>query len=241
MRRELKVVPFQLNAKSVETKADGVVSFSGYGSVFGTIDSYNDTITRGAFAATLAEWTAKGKFPAMLLQHGGGYMGGSAEDLIPVGIWSEMREDDHGLFCAGSLLSCDTDRFRHIGAAIRSTPPALDGLSIGFLTRKYSIDEATDVRTLIEIALFEVSLVTFPANDPARLSNIKNAGGDLPTERELERILRRDVGLSRSQAKSFIAEGYGGLRDANPNASPTVADIRSLLASVEAGRELMTT
>lgn len=246
-RIERKFFPFQLKATSAQ-KQDAPVSFSGYGSVFGTVDSYSDTIEKGAFLASLNAWKAKGKFPKMLLQHGGGW-GGSAEDLIPVGAWAEMYEDDHGLFCSGALLDFGAkqppDRFVHMEAAIRAKE--LDGLSIGFYTRKYAIDDTTDVRTLIEIDLVEVSIVTFPANDPARLDSVKS--GELPSQRELERILR-DGGLSRSQARGVLAKGYSALCEAGSEGidpalreaeSGTVKgvstnDVRSLLAAVGGNR-----
>ena len=70
---------------------------------------------------------------------------------------------------------------------------------------------------LKEIDLWEVSLVTFPSNDEARISDVKNAlaRGEIPEQKKIERVLR-DVGLSRTQAKAFMAGGYGALslRDA---------------------------
>lgn len=185
------------------------MTLEGYGSVFGTLDSYGDTIVKGAFAKTLAQWQAKGKNPKMLLQHGGGFFGGSAEDQIPIGQWSEMREDDHGLFMAGTIFDIDTDRAKAITAATRAKE--LDGLSIGFFARQATDDDKTGIRTLTEIELLEVSLVTFPASDPARVTSVR-AEDALPTERELERWLRRDVGLSDTQAKTVIAKGYRQVR-----------------------------
>lgn len=55
------------------------------------------------------------------------------------------------------------------------------------------------------------------ANDEARISDVKNAlaRGEIPEQKKIERVLR-DVGLSRTQAKAFMAGGYGALslRDA---------------------------
>ncbi|SPX10584.1 phage O protein family [Escherichia coli] len=54
-------------------------------------------------------------------------------------------------------------------------------------------------------------------NDEARISDVKNAlaRGEIPEQKKIERVLR-DVGLSRTQAKAFMAGGYGALslRDA---------------------------
>jgi phage head maturation protease len=54
---------------------DGYIT--GYGSVFGNVDSYGDVVAKGAFKKTIADAkTGVGQWPAMLLQHGGQ----SAED-----------------------------------------------------------------------------------------------------------------------------------------------------------------
>lgn len=198
-------VPFELKAAA----AEGARTFEGYGSVFGTIDSYNDTIAKGAFKQTLRDWKKKGKLPKLLLQHGGSWLSAGAEDMVPVGKWTEMAEDDYGLFMKGELFDIETDRMKLTYAALKAGE--LDGLSIGFRTRKSKTDNDTGIRTLTEIELFEVSLVTFPANDPARVTGVK-ADDALPSEREFERFLRREGGLSEQQAKAVIAKGYRQVR-----------------------------
>jgi Escherichia/Staphylococcus phage prohead protease len=204
--------------------SDGVRAFEGYGSVFGTLDSYNDTVKKGAFKATLKEWKTKGKLPKMLLQHGGGGLfSRNAVDMVPIGKWDDMREDDHGLYVKGHLFDVDTDRTRLTYAAMKEGE--LDGLSIGFFVRKYARDEQTDVRTLTEIDLLEVSIVTFPANEPATITDVRAT--DM-TEREFERFLRRDVGFTEKEAKTIIAKGYRQVRrDAKPS-----DEVEELLALV---------
>lgn len=205
MKHETIYVPFECKSAGDDAQS---MTFEGYGSVFGTVDSYGDTIAKGAFKASLKEWKAKGKLPKLLLQHGGGFMGG-ADDMVPIGKWEEMREDDHGLFMRGRLFDVDTDRVKATYAAMKEGE--LDGLSIGFNTRKSKRDEETGIRTLTEVGLWEVSLVTFPANDPARISDVRSEI-ELPTEREIERWLRREVGLTEMQAKTVIAKGYRQVR-----------------------------
>lgn len=220
MKHESIYVPFEFKAAG----DDKAMTFEGYGSVFGTVDSYGDTIAKGAFRASLKEWKAKGKLPKLLLQHGGGFFGG-ADDMVPIGKWEEMREDDHGLFGRGRLFDIDTDRVKATYAAMREGE--LDGLSIGFNTRKSKIDNETGIRTLTEIALWECSLVTFPANDPARVMDVRAEA--LPSERELERWLRREVGLTEAQAKCVIAKGY---RQVRREAMPSEETCGELLESV---------
>ncbi len=184
--------------------ADGAeMAFSGYGAYFGNVDSYGDVIRPGAFRKTLKEATAKtGRMPAMLLQHGG--FGG--DDDMPVGIWTDMREDEKGLVVEGRLA--DTQRGRDAYALLKMQPrPAIDGLSIGFRTRKFTLGTKPDEprRTLEELELLEVSLVTFPANTLARVSAVKSLRDlSLHDVRDLEAALR-DAGLSRADAVKAVS------------------------------------
>lgn len=224
MRSERLFRGFELKSLA---ESDGGKTFEGYGSVFNTIDSYNDTIKKGAFKATLKEWKAQKRLPKLLLQHGGGgFFASNADDMVPIGKWDEMYEDDHGLFMKGRLFDIETDRAKATYAALKEGE--LDGLSIGFRTRKSEMDEETGIRTLTEIQLFEVSLVTFPANDPARVTGVK-ADGVLPTEREFEKFLRREAGLTEAEAKTVIAKGYRQVRrEAMPSEEACIELVESI-------------
>lgn len=173
-----------------EVRDDG--SLVGYGAVFGVMDAYGDIVTRGAFAASLAAHRAAGTMPAMLWQH---------DAREPVGVWSAMSEDDIGLRVDGRLV-LDTTRGRDAWALLKAR--ALNGLSIGFISKQWTYDRETDVRTLTEIDLWEVSLVTFPANGRARVSGVKHALDGIESLRDAERLLR-DAGMSRSEAKGFVS------------------------------------
>ncbi len=203
MTHERRCVPFELKAVASDDAVP--MSFEGYGSVFNTVDSYNDTIAKGAFRSTLKEWRGQGRLPKLLLQHGGGgFFSQNADDLVPIGKWDEMREDDHGLYVRGHLFDVDTDRTKSTYAAMQAGE--LDGLSIGFRTRKSKMDDESGIRTLTDVQLFEVSLVTFPANDPARVTEVRSS--ELPDAVEFERWLRRDAGLSRAEARRVVATCY---------------------------------
>ncbi len=52
---------------------------------------------------------------------------------------------------------------------------ALDGLSIGFRTVKARTEPKAGVRRLVEIDLWEISVVTFPMLPEARVGAIKTA------------------------------------------------------------------
>jgi HK97 family phage prohead protease len=182
-----EVRSFVLQVKTVGD--DGRIE--GYGSVFGVCDSYDDVISKGAFAATLAEHKAVGTMPAMLWQH---------DMSEPIGVWLEMAEDSHGLRVCGQL-ALETSRGKEAHALLKMG--ALNGLSIGFIAKQWSYDRDTDVRTLTEVDLWEVSLVTFPANEQARITNVKSAD-EMRAPKDAERILR-DAGFSKSDATAFVS------------------------------------
>ena len=183
----------QRRAYAVQLKAaseSGVVE--GYGSVFDTLDSYDDTISAGAFVTTLAAHKSAGTMPAMLWQH-------NAD--APVGVWTEMVEDAKGLRVKGQLCM-DIQAGKDAYALLKMG--ALNGLSIGFMSKSWAYDTETDVRTLTEVDLWEVSLVTFPANGKSRITNVKSASETLATPKDAERILR-DAGFSKADATAYVS------------------------------------
>lgn len=167
-------------------------SIEGYGSVFGVRDDYDDVIASGAFQATLKAHKSAGTMPAMLWQH-------DADE--PIGVWSEMTEDAKGLRVKGQLALATT-RGKEAHALLKLG--ALNGLSIGFVSKQWSYDRETEVRTLTEIDLWEVSLVTFPANSKARVTNVKAAADEAVTPKDAERILR-EAGFSKADATSLVS------------------------------------
>lgn len=182
-----QVRAFVLDLKA--TNDDG--SVEGYGSVFGVRDSYDDVIAAGAFQASLAAHKKAGTMPAMLWQH---------DSDKPIGVWTEMVEDSKGLRIKGQL-ALETTLGKEAHALLKMG--ALNGLSIGFVSKQWAYDRETDVRTLTEIDLWEVSLVTFPANGAARVTNVKSVD-ELLAPKDAERALR-DAGFSKSDATAFVS------------------------------------
>jgi Escherichia/Staphylococcus phage prohead protease len=193
--REVKFAPVDL--KSVE--ADG--TFCGYASLFGTVDLGQDLVMPGAFRESLA---ARGtRVVKLLFQH---------DPNEPIGVWLDIHEDARGLFVKGKLTT-EVERAREVLSLMRSG--ALDGLSIGYRTVRGRTDAKTGLRRLMEVDLWEISVVTFPMLPEARISAVK--AGRLPTLREFERVLVQDAGLTRSEARTVIRSGYhalSGRRDA---------------------------
>ena len=208
--RALKIRDFDFDVKA--SGADG--AFTGHGSVFGAVDSYNEVVAPGAFAASLAELTAKGRKVPTLWQH---------RSDEPIGVYDALSEDASGLQVRGRLLVKDVVRAREAFALMRAE--AVTGLSIGYYVRESSYDEVTGIRTLTKLDLLEVSLVTFPANDLARVDAVKMklAHGGLPTLPEFESILR-ESGFSRSQAAVVANRGLKHLLDRSESGSETATN-----------------
>ncbi|MEM1074954.1 MAG: HK97 family phage prohead protease [Pseudomonadota bacterium] len=130
---------------------------SGYASLFGDVDQGNDVVAPGAYAASLSDLAANGGKVKMLWQH---------NPSEPIGIWDEVREDAKGLYVKGRLLDA-VAKGREAKALIEAG--AIDGLSIGYRTRK-STRNSEGQRLLKELELWEVSLVTFPMLPNARIT-----------------------------------------------------------------------
>jgi len=132
----------------------------GYASLFGALDQSRDMVMPGAFTQTLRQRGLR-KIP-MLFQH---------DPAEPVGIWHELAEDTMGLFARGVLIP-EVARARELYALIKSG--AVDGLSIGYRTLRGRIDPKTRVRRLYQVDLWEISIVTFPLLNEARVRAVKH-------------------------------------------------------------------
>lgn len=174
-------MPFKIKAVS----EDGL--FSGYGSVFGVIDSYKEIVVAGAFTESL-----KTRQPSLLWQHRSGE---------PIGIYTGVKEDAVGLHVEGKL-ALKTARGAEAYELLKMG--AVSGLSIGFQVRDESYDRVTGINTLKTLDLWEVSLVTFPANDAARITGVKSIA-DIENLKDAEAYLRDVGGFSKSQALGLVS------------------------------------
>ena len=170
-------------------------TFEGYASKWDGIDSYGDTILKGAFSETL-----KSAAPKMFFNH---------QWDMPVGKWIDYGEDSTGLYVKGELtpgLSMSND----VRAAMKHG--TLDGLSIGGFLKKGDYDEKDRRRVIRKWSqLAEISPVVFPADSAARIdmSTVKSIDFEslLPeckSEKEIERLLR-DAGLGKWEAMAIVS------------------------------------
>ncbi len=190
---------FSLTLKR-EPDQDGI--FEGYASVFGVVDQGMDVVERGAFAKSLGKRKVK-----MLWQH---------EMDKPIGVWEDIYEDERGLFVRGRILK-EVDKGREAMALLKAG--AIDSMSIGYRTIEAMPEGDGRVRKLLEVDLFEISLVTFPMLPDAKVTAVKS----IKTERDFERFLR-DAGYSRSEATAITLHGFKALlkqRDAGEEKAST--------------------
>jgi HK97 family phage prohead protease len=169
-------------------------SFTGYASVFGSVDSMGDTVLKGAFADTLKDRTRPVR---MFFGHSPGR---------PLGIWTKLFEDEAGLLARGEFTPGNTDA-QNIRASLKHG--AVDGLSIGFrIPTGGAEDTEGGGRIISKIELVEISVVSLPAEDNARvdISSVKSEIETISTIREAEYFLR-DVGLfTNPMAKEFLSQ-----------------------------------
>lgn len=186
-----------------ELKANGDTgTFTGYGAVFNVTDRGGDIVASGAFTETLAAAKTAGRLPALLWQH---------RQAEPIGVYTSMEEDAIGLRVEGKL-ALKTARGAEAYELMKMG--AISGLSIGYRVRDDSWDRVTGVRTIKKADLYELSLVTIPMNDAARVASMKNIE-DLESLAEIERHLRDAGGFSRSEATALVSriKSIGGRSD----------------------------
>ena len=164
------------------------MTFSGYASVFGGVDSYGDTIDPKAYDNTLKDRVRPIR---MRWNHYGPV----------IGKWLRMTTDSVGLFVEGELTpghSTAIDTYASLKHG------AIDGLSIGYIA-KSAIENPDGTRLLKEIELVEISIVEEPADINATVSNIKSAIEKANSIREIEATLRDSAGLSRLEACAVVS------------------------------------
>jgi HK97 family phage prohead protease len=177
----------------------GTGVFVGYASLFGVRDAMGDVVVPGAFATSLMR---KGPDQIrMLFQH---------DPAEPIGTWLEMHENERGLHVRGRL-DCNVQRGRELLSLLESR--GLDGLSIGFKTVTAARDKPAGTRRLLQVDLWEISLVTFPMLPGARVSEIKWRAKDAaerlfvdrtaPVPRREEPVPASLAGLFRGGARIF--------------------------------------
>lgn len=168
-------------------------TFEGYGSVYDVVDQGDDIVTKGAFTESLQGLQQKGRLPALLWQH---------DASQPIGVYTKMIEDENGLYVEGQL-ALKTQKGAEAYELMKMG--AISGLSIGFMTKDDSYDAKSGIRTINKGDLWEVSVVTFPMNDQARIDAVKSID-EVSDFKSACDYLRKAGNFSRSEATSIVAK-----------------------------------
>jgi len=213
VKRKVRDYAFELKEITEEGE------YSGYASVYDVVDAYREVVAPGAFEKSLKKWQGKGRLPPVLWQH---------MSQQPVGVHTLMREDQKGLYVEGKLLVKEIDKAREARALMKAK--AVGGQSIGYNVIVDEYNKETQLLTLKEVDLWEVSIVTFPANEAAVIQDVKNQFGvKLPTVREFEEFLR-ESGFSKSHSAAIATHGLGRLlREAEGQRKGGEIDAKSIL------------
>lgn len=190
----MKIEHKLLGIRPAEVKFDeaqGVIK--GYASVFNGVDSYGDTIVKGAFLDTLKD---RDRPIQMRWNHYG--------DIV--GKWTKAEEDDKGLYMEGQLTPGHS-KASDVKASIAHG--AIDGLSIGFYVD--DAEERDSGRVIKRVSLVEVSIVEEPADLQARISDMKSAIEAATSLKDFEAVLR-DSGLSKAHAVALVSRMKSWLR-----------------------------
>lgn len=187
-----------LSMSNVQFKLQGdTETFTGYASTFGNVDSYGDTIVKGAYVETLA----KHGLPKMFFNHN--------SDSVPIGKYIKAEENDIGLLLTGEFTPGHA-LATEVKAGIKHG--TLDSMSIGYRLKKGDFEDHENGRIIKKVdRLLETSIVTFPADTFAQIDhyNLKSIDFEelLPeckTERDIEQLLR-DAGLGKWEAKALVS------------------------------------
>lgn len=182
---------------------------TGYASVFGVKDSYDEIVEAGAFDGIINDIkNAVASMPLMLGNHEH-YSG------CPIGIWDSLEVDSKGLKISG-IINTEIQLGKEIYSSLKfakdNNSSSSMGLSIGYYPDwdKYVVDKEYIGHIFSVKKLPEVSIVNFPANTQAVVTDIKRDClieeiKKLSNIRELERFLRDSGNFSKKEAETLIS------------------------------------
>ena len=136
-------------------------TIKGYASVFSNLDSDNDIIQKGAFTKSVSEWGPTGRDAIKLcMQH---------KMDRPVAKMLELSEDENGLYMEAKFGTHrdGEDYYRMAKEGI------INEFSVGFVPIKKTANDNEGL-DMLEVKLYEVSMVTVAANDRAVVTDVKS-------------------------------------------------------------------
>ena len=206
-----------INLEVKNLSEDGTIE--GYLNTFNHIDRIGDNTQKGAFTKSIKKIKDNNDVLPMLFGH---------DHTKVAGIWTEIREDEKGLYGVGKI-NLETQLGKELYSNIKIG--AVKGISIGYFEIETDFDTKTGSKLLVELDLIEASIVLLPCNEQSQVETVKslNENGEIPSKTQLEKALK-ELGFSRKNSKTIIAEGYKSFYEDGQVES--VADIYSFVWSV---------
>lgn len=222
----------------LKIKNDGNGTISGYASTWEPFDRVNEKPARGAFAPYLRDF----------VQHGFIAVGHDWAGL-PVATLTDAIEDNHGLFFSADFHSTAAAQEARIVTNERLERGKSVATSIGYDLLDSEMIDAPELpggkgRLLKAVQLFEVSLVTVPANPAALLTAAKGrpASGvpfDLQA-RMAESAVRAFADRAQRRLDARVKEGRvlsGTNREKLSSLRTSLADVLGILEDLLAATE----
>ena len=224
---------FKANTRAEGDSAPPAGFIAGYASTE-ELDCYNTILQAGCFAKAIRERGLKGPRGVKLIDN-------HRRDRV-AGLITTLEQRGTRLYIEAQL-NLNISYARDLYEAAKM----VDGLSfsVGFDPIKYTYDEPSGVITFIECDLPEISVVTFPGNPGAEMTDVRNAPEDVSTIAAFERLLvTKGLVEGRNAARRLTQEvkrhaalflKAAGAPEATPpiTTPPVSADDQSLAAVLE--------
>ena len=167
----------------------------GLANAFNNVDFQGEVIKRGAFKRTIQAFKASKKGLPLMDNHR--LFGGT--DAV-IGSIIELKETPEGLFFRAFFSSVDAAQ------AVRTKihEGILNSLSIGFSIIKKKLRK-DGILEILEVKLREISVVVFPANELALVSDVKSAIRRIEACADLEREF--DESMASKRWRDYCGDG----------------------------------
>mgnify|MGYP000978101709 CR=1 FL=1 len=219
---EMKRLRFSFEVKAMSEDTE-FFEFSAYLATWGNIDRVDDVLVKGCFDESLKMLT-----PKLLWQH-------RWDDVI--GVFTEIKSDDNGLFVKGKLPKADTLVSGRVIPQMKVG--SVRSMSVGFSVVEATYNNDTGVRMITKAALFEGSLVDMPVNTKAKVIDMKKFEiGDcevVKTKREFEALLRESGAFSQKSCV-YLASRF---REDKPSESGRNSDTAHVIKSLNSITEAL--
>lgn len=140
-------------------------------------DAYGDVIAKGAFARTIQEWKNSGKPIPLLFGH-------NAEDpFYNIGACYDFGENDIGFYIKGNY-DPDNDLAQYVRKL--ANEGRLCKMSFAYVVRdsaEVTLEDGRKANELRDLDVFEVSVVTIPANQHAEIIETRNMTAEVKSGR----------------------------------------------------------